>query len=45
VLDEDAQPPRRQRATVEVEQINPVLALQVGLYLGAVLVEQAPEAG
>jgi len=42
--DKDSQPPRREVAAVEVEQINSVKAEEVGLYLVAVLIEYGIEA-
>jgi hypothetical protein len=39
--DQDAQTSGRQLPAVEIDQIYPVVALQVGLYLVAVLIEQA----
>lgn len=41
---QDAQPASRQSAAIEVDQVDVVLALKVGLYLVAVLFEQAIEA-
>jgi hypothetical protein len=40
VADEDPESARRQGAAVEVDQVDAVVALQVGLYFVAVLVEQ-----
>jgi hypothetical protein len=44
MADKQPQPPHRQSAAVEVEQIDPVDAEKVGLYLVAVLIEQETEA-
>ena len=44
LLQQHLEATRRQNTTVEVAQINPVVAGQVSLYLVAVLIEQVPEA-
>lgn len=41
---QNAQPPSREGSAVEVDQVEAVETQQVGLYLAAILVEQAAEA-